>query len=110
MWHEHSAKTISDFLNKHGIFFQNMILKKKQTFSLTNVCTMHYNRVISSIFSFSKPCQLIHVDLKVCFKTITDTSIQWLQYRIIYRIITYNKINVISYDVCAFCKENVETV
>ena len=51
---------------------------------------------------------------KICFKTTTDTSIQWLQYRILHRILPTNyylkKINVISYDVCTFCKENVETI
>lgn len=51
---------------------------------------------------------------KVCFKTTTDTSIQLLQYRILHRILPTNyylkKINVISYDVCTFCKENVETI
>lgn len=51
---------------------------------------------------------------KICFKTSTDTSIQWLQYRILHRILPTNhylkKINVISYDVCGFCKENVETI
>ncbi len=47
---------------------------------------------------------------KVCFKTTTDTSIQWLQYRILPTNYYLKKINVISYDVCAFCKENVDTI
>lgn len=51
---------------------------------------------------------------KVCFKTTTDTSIQLLQYRILHRILPTNyylkKIKVISYDVCAFRKEDVETI
>ena len=51
---------------------------------------------------------------KVCFKTTTDSTAQWLQYRIIHRILPVNhylkKINLISSDSCAFCKQAVETI
>ena len=47
---------------------------------------------------------------KVCFKTTSDSVIQWLQYRILHRILPVNyylkKINVMTSDKCSFCKED----
>ncbi|XP_055995578.1 uncharacterized protein LOC130046786 [Ostrea edulis] len=51
---------------------------------------------------------------KACFKTSTDTQVQWLQYRILYKLLPtkyyLKKISIISDDCCSFCKENVETM
>ena len=51
---------------------------------------------------------------KVCFKTTSDSVIQWLQYRILHRILPVNyylkKINVMTSDKCSFCKEDTETI
>lgn len=51
---------------------------------------------------------------KVCFKTSADTSVQWLQYRILFRMLPtkyyLKKINVSTDDCCSFCKEDVETI
>ena len=51
---------------------------------------------------------------KVCFKTTMDTQVQWLQYRIIHKFIPtkcyLKKINVISDNLCSFCKGDVETI
>jgi hypothetical protein len=50
----------------------------------------------------------------VCLKTTIDTHVQWLQYRIIYKLLPtkyyLHKINVISDNICSFCKEEVETI
>ena len=50
----------------------------------------------------------------VCFKTTKDSSIQWLQYRILHRILPVNyylkKINLVSSDCCSFCNNEVETI
>lgn len=50
----------------------------------------------------------------VCFKTTNDSSIQWLQYRLLHRILPVNyylkKINVVSSDCCSFCERDVETI
>ena len=51
---------------------------------------------------------------KVCFKITTDSTAQWLQYRILHRILPVNyylkKINLVSSDSCTFCKQDVETI
>ena len=50
----------------------------------------------------------------VCFKTIIDSSVNWLQFRILHRILTVKyylkKINITSSDSCTFCNENSETI
>ena len=50
----------------------------------------------------------------VCFKTTKDSAIQWLQYRLLHRILPVNyylkKINVVSSDCCTFCNDEVETI
>ena len=51
---------------------------------------------------------------KVCFKTTTDSSVQWLQFRILHRILPVGyylrKINIKSLDNCGFCEKSVETI
>lgn len=51
---------------------------------------------------------------KVCFKTSAGTSVQWLQYRILFRMLPtkcyLKKINVSTDDCCSFCKEDVESI
>lgn len=51
---------------------------------------------------------------KICFKTTHDSSVQWLQFRILHRILPVGyylkKINIKSLDSCGFCKKNVETI
>lgn len=47
--------------------------------------------------------------------TTNDSSIQWLQYRLLHRILPVNyylkkKINVVSSDWCSFCERDVETI
>jgi hypothetical protein len=50
----------------------------------------------------------------LCFKTTMDSAIQWLQYRLLHRILHVNyylkKINVVSYNCCTFCNNEVETI
>ena len=51
---------------------------------------------------------------KTCFKTTDDSSIQWLQYRILHRILATNsylkKINITSSDLCSLCNTEIETI
>ena len=51
---------------------------------------------------------------KICFKTMQDTSIIWLQYRILFRILGtrqfLHKIKKSSTSSCRLCKENEETL
>ena len=51
---------------------------------------------------------------KICFKTTSDSSVQWLQYRILHRILPVGyylkKINVMTNDSCRFCTSNTETI
>jgi hypothetical protein len=50
---------------------------------------------------------------KVCFKTTTDSTAQWLQH-IIHRILPVKyylkKISLINSDSCTLCKQAVETI
>lgn len=51
---------------------------------------------------------------KICYKTTSDSSAQWLQFRILHRIVPVGKylkkINIKTSDCCGFCMENVETI
>ena len=47
---------------------------------------------------------------KVCFKITTDSTAQWLQYRILPVNYYLKKINLVSSDSCTFCKQDVETI
>ena len=51
---------------------------------------------------------------KICFKTTNDSSVQWLQCRILHRIFPVRyylkKINVTTDDNCRFCTNNVESL
>ena len=51
---------------------------------------------------------------KVCFKTTCDSTLQWLQFRILYRLLPVGyylkKISIKSTDCCRFCDKNVETI
>jgi exonuclease III len=51
---------------------------------------------------------------KVCFKTTSDSSVQWLQYRLLHRILPVGyylkKIHVKSTDICNLCKTETETL
>ena len=50
----------------------------------------------------------------ICFNTSADTSIHWLQYRIIHRILPVRKylkkIKAINNDICFFCDHDVESI
>ena len=50
----------------------------------------------------------------VCFATTNDSTVNWLQYRILHRILPVKyylkKINIASSDSCTFCNENSETL
>lgn len=58
LWYEYDVKIISAFLNKDGNFLSQHDFEKK-TCSLTNVCSMQYNSVISAKSKFFKTMQLI---------------------------------------------------
>ena len=51
---------------------------------------------------------------KSCFLTSSDTSLQWLQYRLIYKILPVKyylkKIGIINEDFCSFCEDESETI
>lgn len=56
----------------------------------------------------------VHDVLKVCFSTTNDSTINWLQYRILYRILLVKyylkKIKVTTSDCCTFCNDMSETI
>jgi hypothetical protein len=51
---------------------------------------------------------------KVCFKVFKNTCIQWLQYRILYRILPVKyylkKIKILDTDTCSLCNRGCETI
>lgn len=51
---------------------------------------------------------------KICYKTTADSSAQWLQFRILHRIVPVGKylkkINIKTSYCCGFCMENVESI
>ena len=48
------------------------------------------------------------------FKVTTDSNVQWLQYRILYRLLPVKsylkKIKIVDNDSCSFCNNEVETI
>ena len=56
----------------------------------------------------------IHDVFKICFKVTTDSNVQWLQYRILYRLLPVKsylkKIKIVDNDSCSFCNNEVETI
>lgn len=59
--------------------------------------------------------ELILQDIfKVCFKVTTDTTVQWLQYRTLHRILPVKsylkKIKIVDNDTCSFFNNEVETI
>ena len=51
---------------------------------------------------------------KICFKVTKDSSIQWLQYRTLHRLLPVKaylkKAKLVDNDTCTFCKSEVETI
>jgi hypothetical protein len=63
------------------------------------------------------PCGVDNVSMKdvfkICFKTSKDSSVQWLQNRILHIILPtgyYLEKNAKTDDLCRFCTNNVETI
>ena len=55
----------------------------------------------------------IHDVFKICYKVTTVSNVQWLQYRILHRLVTVKslkKIKIVDNDTCSFCNNEVETL
>lgn len=65
LWYEHGVKIVSDFLNNDGTFLSQHDFEKQ--FSLTNICTMQFNSVISAISKFLKTMSVNRSDVSKDF-------------------------------------------
>lgn len=95
---------------------------------LTNKCTKHIYKNInikcvqpSAFLKLNSELVLKgfpEVELKnvfkVCFKTSTNSAVQWLQYRILHKILPvnhyWNKLELIENETCTFCESECETI
>ena len=58
--------------------------------------------------------ELPYAVFKICCKVTTDSNVQWLQYRILHRLLPVKsylkKIKIVNNDTCSFCNNEVETI
>ncbi|XP_056019638.1 uncharacterized protein LOC125668194 [Ostrea edulis] len=101
------------------LFYKPLILQTKCTKSVYKQLNVNHDIPTSvSKWNLDPVAYGIEICVKdaftVCFKTTKDSIIQWLQYRILHRILPVNyylkKINVVSFDCCTFCNDEVETI
>lgn len=99
------------------MYFEVILLNEKCTKAIYK--TLNYTDVVPTAISRWNN-ELPHGQnlciqdcFKICFMTTNDTSVQWLQYRVLHRILPVNyylkKIKIIANDCCTFCKEEIET-
>lgn len=100
------------------MYFEVILLNEKCTKAIYK--TLNYTDVVPTAISRWNN-ELPHGQnlciqdcFKICFMTTNDTSVQWLQYRVLHRILPVNyylkKIKIIANDCCTFCKEEIETI
>lgn len=99
-----------------------LLLYKKCTKPIYNLINTNVQCIIpNSIIRWNSKIvmrghsELILQDIfKVCFKVTTDTTVQWLQYRTLHRILPVKsylkKIKIVDNDICSFCNNEVETI
>lgn len=101
-------------------YFENILLNEKCTKVIYN-CINKNNIVPTSIYKWNEelsPHGLENICIqdvfKICFKITMDSSLQWLQYRILHRILPVcyylKKIKIKTDDCCRFCGNEIETI
>eukprot|EP00105_Crassostrea_gigas_P040116 XP_019924264.1 PREDICTED: uncharacterized protein LOC109619185 [Crassostrea gigas] len=101
------------------IYYKSLLLYNKCTnvvyrqLNSCNVIPTSISKWESELVQYgAKIC--VNDAFNVCFKTTKDTQLQWLQFRLLHRILPVNhylkKIKVVSSDCCSFCKHEVETI
>lgn len=97
-------------------YFENILLNEKCTKVIYN-CIKENNIVPTGMKSCLHMDLIIYVYkmcLQVCFKITMDSSLQWLQYRILHRIILVcyylKEIKIKTDDCCRFCGTEIETI
>lgn len=101
-------------------YFENILLNEKCTKVIYN-CINKNNIVPTSIYKWNEELSPHGLDntciedvLKICFKITMNSSLQWLQYRILHRILPVCyyliKIKIKNDDCCRFCGNEIETI
>ena len=101
-------------------YFESILLKDKIT-KYIYICLTSNDCKPSAINKWNNELSDVLVDdlcvydvFNVCFRTTNDSTVNWLQYRILHRILPVKyylkKINIASSDSCTFCNENSETI
>ena len=101
-------------------YFENIVPNEKCTkiiynsINKTNVIPTSIPKWKTEFSPFGTTDICVHDAFKVCFKTTTDSSVQWLQFRILHRILPVSyylkKIHIKTDDSCTFCKNESETI
>ena len=102
------------------IFFENVLMHEKcsniiyKTLNVKEVIPVSLNKWKTELSPYGMGDFSMQDVFKICFKTFNDFSVQWLQYRIIHRILPVSyylkKICVKTNDLCRFCTSNIETI
>ena len=97
-----------------------MMFDKKNKFSVYNkfINVLQYKQKYKDKWNTTLNVNLSDQEWKMInilpFRITKDTSLRWLQYRIIHRCIATNdmlsKFNLVESSLCTFCSEHTETI
>jgi hypothetical protein len=100
--------------------YRDILLHKKCTNHIYNIINTQ-EEIPTSIVKWKSSnllsgCEDINTKqiFEICFKLTADSAAQWLQYRILHRIIPVKsylkKIKILDNDICSFCGDGSETI
>lgn len=101
-------------------YYESIFLKEKVTKHIY-ICLTSNDCVPTAINKWNAElCDILPNDLcvqdvfKICFRTTNDSTVNWLQYRILHRILPVKyylkKIRITASDCCTFCNDMPETI
>lgn len=98
-----------------SIFFKEKVTKHIYICLTSNDCVSTATNKWNAEQCDTLPNDLCVQDvLKICFRTTNDSTVNWLQYRILHRILPVKsylkKIRITTSDCCTFCNDLPETI
>ena len=115
--------SIDRFLEKRNVdtcmpfYYETLLCYEKSTKILYSV--LNINSIKLTTLNCTKSSKLncnfdIQEVFRICLMVADDTSVQWLQLRILHRFLPVSyylkKINIKADDCCGFCKKESETI
>ena len=83
----------------------------KDSCTNTPLCKLKWNKVVSPLDNLNNVWVQI---FKACFKSVTDNTLVWFQYKILFNILDtrgyLHKVKIIENNQCYFCKQDTESI